>query len=1057
MKKGTFSILLLVAAFSVAGVALMPMLKIQLEPDSPQHSISVGVSLSGASSRTLESEVTSKVEAALAGISSVVSVSSVSNDGRGYVTLSFTGDADMQVARFEVASRIRNLWPSMPEGAGYPTISLSSSGKTEKVAVSYLLKGAMPSRTLAAYAEKYLVPSLSALKGLERIDIAGVPPYHWVVKYDSDAVRSLGITPKDIADAFSAFFYDGVAGVADDGSGTVDVRLRSCRPDDDFSRIPVARREGRTVYLGDIATWRYEEVSPSGFFRLNGLNTVTLSCYVSDGANLLRVVDAVKKNMDRLSQALPGQMSVSLAHDSSEYIRFELNKIFLRTGLCLLLLLLFILLVTRSWKYLVIVSLSLAADILVSVAMYVILRIPVHIYTLAGITVSLGIVIDVSIVMIDHWVHRADRRVFVALIGAVLTTVAALAVIFLLPERERASLSDFAFAICIDLSVSLILAWFFVPALIDCFNVAISGRKRKAARLRRAACRNGLYARYIAWATGHKWILVAVLVLSFGIPTFLLPSPRQLEKKDKWYNKPVRALVTWEPYARNRNRVDAILGSTFGFFHRAMKGSDFYRRPQEKILSIRAAMPEGCSVAQLNEIVRSMEDFLAGFDEIDHFVTRIYSYDNASVDVYFKPDIANTPFPSELKSEVISLAIGYGGATWSVTGVDDRYFNNDVVTSRPSNTIILSGYNYDDLYRYADILVDRLGENRRVVNPQIWSNDNRAVPETQWQLDYDFEKISVLGTSPYRFYSALRSPLYNGRIATVPDEDGYCGVDLVSSDAENFDMWHAVNSAVNLGAARVKLSDIGGLQKRKSGIPVRRRNQSFYLSVKYDFIGNWELSSAFAKEVLSYMNNEVLPMGYTAGRPVNGWFGDKDANYAWVILFVIAVIFVICSITFESLRLPLAIIITIPVSFIGTFLTFGFSGITFDQGGFAAFIMLCGITVNAGIYLIMAWKDFRLACPDTVKAYLRAFNSKAWPISLTVLSTVLGLLPFLSDGPQEVFWFDFAAGTISGLLFSVLAIIFFLPAFTIRKSALHHNPLDSARNRGEDFVRDGGS
>ena len=1031
MRKGSFSILLLVAALSLTGLALTPMLKIQLEPDRPQHSISVGVSLSGASPRTLESEVTSKVEAALAGISSVTDISSVSNDGSGYVTLSFTGDTDMQVARFEVASRIRNLWPSLPEGAGYPTISLSSSGKTEKVAMSYLLKGALPSRELATYAEKYLTPSLSTLKGLERVEIAGVPPYHWVVEYDAAAMRELSLSPGDISEAFSNYYFDGVVGIVDDGSGPVDVRLKSCRPDDDFSHIPVARREGRTVFLGDIATWRYEQGIPSGYFRMNGLNTVTLSCYVSDGTNLLRVTDAIKKNMDILSHMLPEQMSVSLAHDSSEYIRSELFKILIRTVLCLLLLLFFILLVTRSWKYLVIVSLSLGADILVSVTVYAILGIPVHIYTLAGITVSLGIVIDVSIVMIDHWIHRADRRVFVALIGAVLTTVASLSVIFLLPEKERISLSDFASAICINLSVSLILAWFFVPALFDCFGSTVSDGTRKSSRLRRAVRWNKLYLRYISWATGHKWILVVVLVVSFGIPTHLLPSPRQMEKKNKWYDKPVRALVTWKPYAQNRSRIDAVLGSSFGFFHRAMRGSDFYRQHQEKVLSIRAAMPEGCSVVQLNEVVRAMENYLAGFEEIDHFVTRVYSYDNASVDVYFKPGVANTTFPSELKSEVISLAISYGGATWSVSGIDDRYFNNDVVTTRPSNTIILMGYNYDDLCRYADILVNRLSENRRVANLQIWSNDNRAAPETQWQLDYDFEKISVFGASPYRFYAALRSPLYKGRIATVPDGDGYCGVDLVSSEAENFDMWHAVNSAVSIGDTRVKLSDIGGMQKRKSGIPVRRRNQSFFLSVKYDFIGNWELSNAFTKEMLSYMNNDVLPMGYTAGRPATGWFGDKDANYVWVIMLVMAVIFALCSITFESLRLPLAVIITIPISFIGSFLTFGLSGLTFDQGGFAAFIMLCGITVNAGIYLIMAFKDWLYVSIDPAKAYLRAFDSKIWPISLTILSTVLGLLPFLSDGPQEVFWFDFAIGTISGLIFSIIAILLYLPVFSL--------------------------
>ena len=65
--------------------------------------------------------------------------------------------------------------------------------------------------------------------------------------------------------------------------------------------------------------------------------------------------------------------------------------------------------------------------------------------------------------------------------------------------------------------------------------------------------------------------------------------------------------------------------------------------------------------------------------------------------------------------------------------------------------------------------------------------------------------------------------------------------------------------------------------------------------------------------------------------------------------------------------------------------------------------------------------------------YIKAFSRKISPISLTIVSTILGLLPFLSDGPEEVFWSDFAIGTIAGMVFSVIAIIFVLPVFCIRQ------------------------
>jgi multidrug efflux pump subunit AcrB len=100
--------------------------------------------------------------------------------------------------------------------------------------------------------------------------------------------------------------------------------------------------------------------------------------------------------------------------------------------------------------------------------------------------------------------------------------------------------------------------------------------------------------------------------------------------------------------------------------------------------------------------------------------------------------------------------------------------------------------------------------------------------------------------------------------------------------------------------------------------------------------------------------------------------------------------------------------------------------------------MLSGIVVNAGIYVTTAYKQLggmqRTSPKGRVGAYVRAFRYKAVPISLTVLSTVLGLLPFLSDGPKEVFWFDFAVGTISGLAFSILALVLLLPVFVVKRA-----------------------
>jgi multidrug efflux pump subunit AcrB len=133
---------------------------------------------------------------------------------------------------------------------------------------------------------------------------------------------------------------------------------------------------------------------------------------------------------------------------------------------------------------------------------------------------------------------------------------------------------------------------------------------------------------------------------------------------------------------------------------------------------------------------------------------------------------------------------------------------------------------------------------------------------------------------------------------------------------------------------------------------------------------------------------------------------------------------------FNSLKQPFYIISVIPISYIGVFLTFYLFRLNFDQGGFASFILLSGLTINANIYILDEYNNITSKNDgiSRLKAYIKAWNAKARPIFLTVISTILGFLPFII-GYKEAFWFPLAAGTIGGMIISVIATFCFLPLF----------------------------
>ena len=245
----------------------------------------------------------------------------------------------------------------------------------------------------------------------------------------------------------------------------------------DFESIPIKNIDGTIVSLGDLASVAYKEQLPAFYFRINGLNTINLSVTPEKYVNTIDLSKRVRERMEQLGRTFPDGYSATLSYDSSDYIKGELRKIVFRTVLSVIILLLFVFLVSRKLRYLFIIVVTLAANIFIAFIFYYFLNLEIHLYSLAGITVSLGIIIDTSIIMIDHYGYYRDRKAFIAILAAVMTTVGSLAIVFFLPEQQRENLVDFSAVMIVNLMISIVVALIFVPALMD--KLPIAPRKRK--------------------------------------------------------------------------------------------------------------------------------------------------------------------------------------------------------------------------------------------------------------------------------------------------------------------------------------------------------------------------------------------------------------------------------------------------------------------------------------------------------------------------------------------------------------------------------------------------
>lgn len=1042
LKLSSFSILTVFICLAIVGVGLIPLLSVRLTPTVSGSSINVSFSWQEASAKVIEQEVTSKLEGMFNTVKGIQELSSSSDKGYASINIQFKKNTDMDAVRFEIANLIRQSYSKLPEGVSYPTISMGYSNENESPILSYSVNANESSHYIKKYADNNILPVLTTIKGVNQVSVYGASPFEWVVKYQADKLLQLQISTNDIQGSIENYLQEQELGsgvlTSNDKKTNHEISLiLAYKPnvEIDWKTIPIKNIGNRIIYLGDIAEISFKEASVASYYRINGLNTVNMVVYAEKGVNTVDLAQKVKDVVSKIESKLPLGYSIRQTQDTTQYITQELQKTERRTLFSLLILLVLIFLIYKSFKYLIVLFLSIVINLLISVIFYYLFKVELQLYSFAGVTISFGIIIDNGIVMIEHLRNKGDKKVFLSILAATLTTIGALAVVLLLPENQRVNLLDFSKVIVINLAVSLAVTLYFVPALLDKMKLnrkeVLFSRKRK----RRVLKFTKFYANtiFLFKKPRFKWILIIALILGFGLPTQLIPS--KIDNKNffagtyneilgnEWFNNEIRPTL------------DVFFGGSLRLFIENVFNNSNYTEPERTTLRVEGRMPEGCTIEQLNEVTLKMESFLGGFKEIELYETSIGSYRNSTIVIYFKKDFEFGSFPYALKSMLESKAVSLGGLDWTVTGVGQG-FSNALGSDQKSNQIILEGYNYDKLYHYAGLLKAELINNSfsRITEVDITNGgwDDNALEE--FYLNFNKEQLAQLGVSQSEIYFYLKDQVHIGGLSPIIRDNELQQVKLVSDNYKKFNVWDLKNGPIAVQNKQYKLNQLASIEKKKMGNSIQKYNQQYRLAVAYNFIGNDQLSTMVKQKHIDELKTK-LPIGYKVfEQSYNGW--DKKDDKQYLLLFVvILIIFFICAILLESLKQPFAIISLIPISFAGVFLIFYLFEFNFDQGGYASFVLLSGICVNAALYIINDYNNFKRQYPlrDAQLLYFKAFNYKIIPVILTIVSTIVGLIPFVWDGQNEAFWFSFAAGSIGGLLFSLIGIFIYLPLFIVKR------------------------
>jgi multidrug efflux pump subunit AcrB len=1091
-----FTIIILFSVFILCGISTIFYLNFNINTKKSISSLSVYFQCVESDPIIIEEKVTSKLEALFALINGVSEINSSSGPDYGNINLIIDKKANIDLIKYEVCTLIRQIWPEMPTGFSYPVVnSIQNTGESQRPILTFNINASISPSTIQQYTNDHIKPLLSQIPGVSKIEILGAPPLEWIIQYDTDLSEMLGITRNEIQHAISINLkkeslgiglepnYDSVTIINKNQNSTSESRnllfknhhsievsesnqeegnssIINCASNypviintniteaNEILNIPIKKIGDKIIYLHEIATINHVEGESSRNYRINGKNTINILIYAENGKNSLIIGKKLKKAINELRNKIPSGYELLISDDSTEYIFDELLNIGLRSILSLVFLLLFILIVSKQLKYIFLIIIMMFGNLCIALFFYYIFNLQLNLIALAGITVSLGLMTDNIIIMSQHILTHNNKRVFLAILAGTLSIVAPLATILFLKEQVKNNLQDFAYIIIINEFVSLLTAFFVIPAIMDklklekfkslsnqilIFNPSKFQKKYSRHKLHNIVQFKHIYERILLFLQKEKIILILALILCFGLPTFILP-----DKLDgnKWFNKAYNFSIGNEWFKANaRPLIDRLLGGTLRLFEKNVYNGSYIRNPEETSLFVSASMPYGSRLAHSNELALKMESFLKQFREIKLFQTNITSKD-ATFSIYFKKEYQRSSFPYMLKNFIIKKTNDLGIAEWSVNGFGEG-FSNQMNETTGTYTIKLLGYNYEQLSSIAERVKDSLILNPRLKQVFILPKPKLLKPDNvEFYAQFNNHKLSESNVSPSGLFELMKDKSqFQPLLSSSLDSKGLL-IRLIPRNLNTTELWSFMHNPLIQDSLVYKLYLLSSINKGTMTPSINKIDQQYQIYLQFDYIGPVQQANEFIEQTIKSIK-PYLSLGFSILSDYKESDRSKqNLNEYWLLPLLIIIIFFICSILFESLLQPLAVIFTIPVSYIGIFLTFYLFEINFDQGGFAAMVILTGLTVNSAIYIL---NDYNNLCKQYSgrninfhTLYFKALNSKIIPIFLTIIATCFGFVPFLI-GEKESFWYALASGTIGGLTFSLIGIIFYLPLFLKRK------------------------
>lgn len=981
--------LFLALALVVLGLYSYWMVPKQENPQVSPPVANISVIYPGASPEEIEESVTRKIEDEIIGIPGFDYVQSYSQNSVATVILWLHNDTDVDKAWEELRLKMDDLQPKLPDRCKEIEVNTDLDA-TAGFILSF--SGANYSyEQLASFAEE-IKKEIAGVNGISRLEIIGKQEKQVKVEVDYGRLNQINLSLDDVVNILQAQNIQLPSGDINDGNIRIVVntpgKFRSIEEISDLV-IGVSANNGNVLRLKDIAEIGFETEETTSKIKYNGKNAVLLVGYLQENRNVIIIGTELEKKLAEAQKLLPGNVNIDEVLYQPNDIKKSVNNLMknLLQGMLFVILVIYL---GMGLHNALVVSTAIPLSILLSFSAMNLFGIYLHQISIAGLIISLGMLVDNAIVVSDSIQVRLDNKeerlyacikgakdVAIPVLTATLTTVAAYIPLLILPGTAGEYIRSIPQIVMISLTASYLVALLFTPTMAYLFFKEGRGSQKGS----------------FVWASFKRLSLLAMdrkwLVIKLAAGTLL---------------------------------VTMLLASllTLVFFPKADKNTIY--------LNIRSE--QAANLDKTEELAQRAEEILREQKEVVQITTAV----GEGLPKFFMT-IPNVIKSSDTGQIMVSLDLKKGGRFKNNTQllnylqyVFDTSITGGVVTVKELEQaepveapviIRLTGDNRERLQQMAGEIKDILWEIEGTVNV----DDDAGDKKYQYQIDIDTGLASQMGLTRYDIQKEINIAL-RGKVASQLRVNKGEEYDiLVKSEIPSIE--ELENLAIKSGGSgnKVILKQAAQVRLVPQFPIIKRYNREGVVNVLADVSLGYsavEIQNELQKK-MTKLNTQGVKISFDGEKSkIKKHFG----NLGTAALFALFAIYIIMLIQFNSLSQPLIILVSIPLSVIGSVIGLLFFRQPLSFTALLGVVSLIGIVVNNAIILIdyINWerkqgKNIDEACRHAVEKRIR-------PILLTTATTVLGLTPLIFGGTLFV---PMAVSLMSGLLVSTLLTLVVIP------------------------------